>query len=272
MEIYISVALLVALFLYLYMIFPAVRRHGDRVLMDGMYIAHRGIHNNEHGLPENSRVAVLLTLKLGFAIEADLRLTADGKVVIFHDDTLKRLCGVEGSVETKTWDELRSLRLLGTEQAILTLEELLSLVDGKVPLLLELKSYPNNNKALCKAADECLSEYNGKYMVQSFYPPALLWYRRHRKYICRGQLADCYRGEGMIKTLSGWLMFNFISRPDFVSYNYHYTQNFSRNACTALGAFPVGWTFRSEQGLANVKSQYRAYIFEDILPDQPYDE
>lgn len=262
---------------YLLAVCPALRRHPDRVLMRGMYIAHRGLHVKELGVPENSLLAFSSAVKLGFCIEIDIHITADGEVVVFHDDDTARVCGVPGRIEDKTLAELKELRLRGTTQQIPTLQEVLATVDGKVPLLIELKCNHHTTRPLCRAADKILATYAGKYMVQSFYPPALLWYRRHRRNICRGQLAFNFprhadEEQKLINILAGWLLFNFISRPDFVAYDERDTNSFSRNICTALGALPVGWVFRSEQRLSALKPIYSTYIFEDILPPKPYDE
>lgn len=272
-----AIVICIIFILYIFAVFPALRRHPDRVLMRGMYVAHRGIHQNDAGLPENSVPAFLAAKKLGFCIETDIHITADGEVVVFHDDDLFRMCGKKEKIEDKTLAELKEMRLLGTDCQIPTLEELLTLVDGEVPLLIELKCGPKSQKRLCLAADKILREYHGKYIVQSFYPPAMLWYRRHHKEICRGQLASNFarhhdENHTLINFLAGWLLFNFLARPDFISYDERDTDTFSRNICTVLGALPVGWVFRSDERLHALHGIYQTYIFEDILPDKPYDD
>ena len=272
MEWIIVYIILGALALYLFLIFPALRRHTDRIVLRDLYIAHRGLHDITMGVPENSLAAYTLAVKLGFAIEIDIHLTRDGQIVVFHDDTTLRVCGVDRAVEECTLEELKDMRLSGTDQQIPTLEEVLSLVDGRVPLMIEFKSVYGNSKALCAAADKILSSYHGKYIVQSFYPPVLLWYRKNRPEICRGQLSQNFirhKGErDLSKILAGWLLFNFLSRPDFVSYNFEDAGCFSRGMCSALGAFPVAWTIRSESEFAAAKQLFCTYIFENFLPEQ----
>lgn len=265
---YIILSAIVAfVLLWLYLVFPAVRKHKDRELLCGMHIAHRGLHGIMDDTPENSLAAFREAVALGYAIENDIHLTADGEVVVFHDDTLKRMCGVDGKVEEKTLAELKKLRLADTDEQIPTLKECLDVVKGRVPLLVEYKSLSlANTKALCTAADKILSQYKGKYFVQSFFPPVLYWYRRHRKDICRGQLSTAFKGESFYKRIAGMLLLNFISRPDFVSYEYTYSRKLSRRIVTFFGAFPVGWVFRSQKAIEDHRKDFKTYIFEDFIP------
>lgn len=270
--------IMIALFAcYLFLICPALRRHGDRVLMKGMYVAHRGLHSAEMGAPENTMNAFLLAKKLGFCIETDIHLTRDGAVVVYHDDTTGRLCEKDISIENSTLAELKALHIAGTDQQIPTLQEVLDLVDGEVPLLIEFKCVYGNGVALCTAAEKILSNYHGKYMIQSFYPPVLGWYRRHRKDICRGQLSRNFlvhkkKDRTVVNILAGWLLFNFIGRPDFISYDIGDTGSLALGVSKLLGAMPVGWTVRSDEQLAAAQLVFDTYIFEHILPAQPYDD
>ena len=126
-------------------------------------------------------------MNAGYGIEFDIHKTCDGHVVVFHDDTLTRMCGVEGKVEQKTLAELKELRRLGTDQQIPTLEEMLALVDGRVPLLVELKG-ESTATGLCPVADAILSQYKGDYIIESFNPLLVRWYRKNRPNVIRGQL------------------------------------------------------------------------------------
>ncbi len=260
------VAALIGLFLFL--VFPTVRRHRDREVLKGRFIAHRGLHGLLDNTPENSLNAFKRAVELGFAIEIDIHITRDGEVVVFHDDTLNRVCGVDGKVEEKTLAELKQLRLNGTDCQIPTLQECLEVVDGRVPLLIEFKCVSLKCDELCRAADKILSEYDGKYLIQSFYPTVLRWYKKHRKDICRGQLSTPFKGEAFYKRLSGALMLNFLARPDFVSYEHKHSGYFFFRLVKKLGAFPVGWTFQSQSDLDSAKSDFDAYIFENFIPKE----
>lgn len=251
--------------LLLVLVFPARRRHPHRALLDGAFIAHRGLHDDT--LPENSLAAFQAAVKAGYIIENDIHLTADGEVVVFHDDNPRRMCGVEGRIEQMTLAELKALRLKDSDRQIPTLKECLDAVDGQVPLLIEFKC-PNARTCtpLCEAADKILAEYKGLYFVQSFYPPVLRWYRRHRPDVCRGQLASAFPGEGLVKRLLGCMVFNCLSRPDFVSYEHRFAAHPCRRLVSRLGAFPVGWTFQSQEELTRHRTDFRTYIFEGFIP------
>lgn len=253
---------------YLFLVFPSVRRHKSIELIKGKYIAHRGLHDLTENTPENSLPAFKLAVELGCPIEIDIHLTLDGEIVVFHDDTLDRMCGVSGRVEDKTLPELKALRLGNTNCEIPTLEECLNTVNGKVPLLIEFKCVSLKCATLCQKADEVLSRYNGDYLVQSFYPIVLRWYKKHRRDICRGQLAESFKGASFEKRMSGNMLFNFLGRPDFVSYKHTDAKNISRMFVTKLGAYPVGWTFQSQDELDKNGKYFNTYIFEQFLPKE----
>lgn len=242
------------------------------------YIAHRGLHNLTNGVPENSLLAFSNAIKWGLSIELDVNITSDGRVVVFHDRTLKRACNDNRLVENISYGELSKLKLFGTEYKIPTLEETLKAVNGRVPLLIELKSQVKTNLRLCKAVSKELSNYEGECCVQSFYPPALYWFRRHHPEILRGQLASDFiktPERGILSTLSGWLMFNFLSRPDFISYDQRFARSFPLRLVKLFGAKCCGWTFKTDKEWQKKRrnSQKRGTaagfdfcIFEDFLP------
>ncbi len=252
--------------LYLFLIFPSLRRHRDIELLRGKYIAHRGFHGLLDNTPENSLNAFSEAVKLGYPIEIDIHLTADGKVVVFHDDTLTRMCGVDGRVEDMTLTELKKCRLADTDCEIPTLEEVLQTVNGRVPLLIEFKCISLKCDALCEAANEILKNYNGKYLIQSFYPTVLRWYKKHRPDICRGQLSEAFKGEKLYKRTLGNMLFNFLARPDFVSYRHFDAKKLNRRAVTKLGAYPVGWTFQTQAESDKNGKYFKTWIFEGFIP------
>lgn len=258
------IVLALILVLFLFLVFPTLRRHPDREKLDGLYIAHRGLHDDEN--PENSLAAFELAAQKGYAIENDIHVTADGKVVVFHDGSLKRMCDAEGRIEDMTLAELKTYRLKDGGERIPTLEECLELVNGRVPLLIEFKCDDKSCDRLCTAANKILSEYKGDYFVQSFYPPMLRWYRKNNPSVCRGQLASSAKGEPVHKKLAGALLFNYMARPDFVSYYCENGGYIFRRISALLGAFPVGWTFRSKEQLEKGKKHFKSYIFENFIP------
>ncbi|MBO5274640.1 MAG: glycerophosphodiester phosphodiesterase [Clostridia bacterium] len=258
----ISVTLLIFAALLLFLIFPAVRRHPLRAKLKGIRIAHRGFHDST--VPENSIASFRAALEHGYAIETDIHLTADGEVVVFHDDTLKRMCGIDRSPEDMTLAELRECKLANSDAHIPTLGELLNLVDGRVLLLIEFKCRSMTCAPLCEAADAILSQYRGDYMIQSFYPTVPAWYKKHRPEICRGQLSSAFYRDKFHMKLLGCLFYDFLSRPDFVSYEHTHKNNIFRRLATALGAYPIGWTFRTQEELEQGREAFEAYIFENF--------
>ena len=254
--------LLAAALLYLYMIKPA-----RRVDMTGYgkRFAHRGLWDAES--PENSLAAFKKAVDAGYGIEFDIHKTTDGKVVVFHDDTLTRMCGVEGKVEQKTLAELRELRLTGTDQPIPTLEEVLALVDGKVPLLVELKG-ESAATGLCSVADAILAQYKGDYIIESFNPLLVRWYRKHRPDVVRGQLFCNLNNGKKVKKLIYYLitalLTNVLARPHFLARGQDSARNPSLLICKHLFRVPVFvWTVRAQGEIPNGNE---GIIFEGFIP------
>ncbi len=114
----------------------------------------------------------------GYGIELDVHLTADNELVVHHDDSLYRMCHIERDIKDMTLKEIRQYVLLNTEEKIPTLQEVLKLVDGRVPLLIELKTESHSCDRLCRILSKTMRNYSGKYMIESFNPLALRWYKK----------------------------------------------------------------------------------------------
>ena len=151
-------------------------------------IAHRGYHDRASGRIENTLPAAEAAIAHDFAIECDLQPTADGRVVVFHDDTLDRLTEATGPVGARTLAELRAVRLHDSDAGIPTLEELLDLVDGRVPLVIELKSRWDGDRRLERAVAPILADYSGPAAVMSFDPMSMLAMRRLAPALPRGMI------------------------------------------------------------------------------------
>ena len=260
--------LLAAAAMYLFMIKTAPLKK-TRMEAYGKRFAHRGLWDAD--APENSLVAFEKAVNAGYGIEFDIHKTLDGQVVVFHDDTLMRMCGVEGKLEEKTLDELRELRLLGTDQRIPTLQELLDLVDGRVPLLVELKG-ESIATGLCPLADAILSQYKGDYIVESFNPMLLRWYKKHRPRVIRGQLF-CHLNNGkgikrVIYALITVLMTNVLARPHFLARGQDSAHNPSFLICKYLFRAPsFVWTVRAQEQIP-AQSSTEGIIFEGFIPKE----
>lgn len=260
----------VLLVLYFLMIMPRIAYKPDAAPFKEWLYAHRGLHDRKEGVPENSLLAFQRAVEMGFGIELDVQMTKDGIPVVFHDYTLKRICGEEGKLCDYTYEELRRFRLCGTEQRIPKFEEVLKTVDGRVPLIVELK-IERLDISLCAAVDKLLGQYEGLYCVESFNPLAVRWYRRHRKEIVRGQLSDAFLKEGeyvgTVTFLLQNLLLNWMGRPDFIAYNCKYPKTLSRRICRSLyRSTMAAWTIQSGEQLAEARKYFDIFIFDGFVP------
>jgi len=180
--------------------------------------AHRGVHSV---FPENSIPAFNEAIKNNLGIELDVHITKDKKVVVFHDDFLFRMTGEKDYVRFKTLEELKELKLNETEYSIPTLEETLKFVNGRVGILLEIKTEANTKK-ICKAVIEELKDYKGNLFIQSFNPFVLRYFYKHAPTYLRGQLSSFFVGQklGFIKKfVIKKLMLKNFSHAEFIVYN-----------------------------------------------------
>ncbi len=260
--------LIIALFAFLAMI-PETGRQEELTVIRTDY-AHRGLHDEIR--PENSLAAFRAAIEAGYGIELDVRLTADKIPVVFHDDTAARVCGAEEKISDMTLDVLRGLRLSGTEEQIPTFAEVLSLVAGQVPILVELKG-ENGNTEVCERAAELLDNYDGVFSVESFNPLYLSWFREHRPVYFRGLLytnlfKEKTAHKPWLKFLLGAMFLNFLARPDFIAYNHLYPAEFPLWLCRRFFRLPcMTWTVRDEQTCMHCP-QDDALIFEHFTPDR----
>ena len=233
---------------------------------EGVRFAHRGLWGKE-GAPENSMPAFRAAVERGFGIELDVHLTKDKKLVVMHDASLLRTVGVEGKIEEMTLGELSSYTLLGSETGIPTLDEVLSLVDGKVPLLIELKCEKNARELSFYAAKR-MSEYKGDYCFESFDPRAVKALKKIAPDAVRGQLTQNFlrNRSGLSLALCIVLtvqLFNFISKPDFVAVKFEDRKMLPIKIATRLwGMSGFVWTIRSQYDLNTSIKEGLSPIFE----------
>lgn len=266
----IALCIVVIIVLYLFLIMPRVWGKPSKYPFMGVYYAHRGLHDNQTSAPENSMKAFRNAVKEGYGIELDVQLTKDGVPVIFHDFTLERMCKVPGKVKQMTYLQLQQLQLLDTEEKIPTLEEFLRMVDGHVPLIVELKE-EWTDLSLCPAVQKQLSEYKGVYCIESFNPLVLLWYRRYCKKVVRGQLSTNFRKDGECKNIFHFflthLLTNWLTAPDFIAYNCLFKEEPARRICRKLYKnLAVAWTVKSQEQLESLEKDFDLFIFESFIP------
>ena len=257
---------------YLFVVMPRMCDRPDRTPLFGSYYAHRGLHDNETQAPENSMAAFRKAVEAGYGIELDVQLTKDMVPVIFHDETLDRVCGVTGKVFDYTYEELKQFHLCKSEERIPLLKDVLEMVAGKVPLIIEIKAY-GRAAQVCTVADKLISKYQGVYCIESFDPRAVAWYKKHRPEVIRGQLGSNFRKserkEDMGMFCVHYLLANCYCKPDFIAYDHHYKRNLSRRiACNLYGALSVAWTIRSQAELNAAKDEFSLFIFEKFRPEE----
>ena len=233
-------------------------------------VAHRGLYAKDQAVPENSLTAFELAAESGYGIELDVQLSRDGRVVVFHDDDLKRVCDVDAPVDALTFQELRALGLCGTDEKIPLFAEVLALVGGRVPLIVELKS-GRNNRLLCEKTLALLANYRGEYCVESFDPFIMGWFRRHAPQLVRGQLAcpaDAYaRGSAPLRFALSRCLLNVVSRPQFIAYQVG-PQPRTVKLAERLGAKKVCWTSHDPEN----ERIYDTVIFEHYRPQVWYNK
>lgn len=253
---------------YLYAISPRLSGRPER--MPKVYYAHRGLHDNNSNAPENTLAAFQKAVEGGYGIELDVQMTKDGKVVVVHDYNLKRLCGQDREVDSLTFGELQQFCVYQSDQHIPLFSDVLKLVDGRVPLIVELK-VKNAESRICERAQEILNRYEGIYCVESFHPRALVWYRNHYPAICRGQLSMNFRREDRNRQpvfyVLRHLLVNFLTRPDFIAYDCRAMRALSKNLCRCLYGCPsVAWTVKCQAQLDACRPFYDYFIFEGFVP------
>ena len=262
--------LVIVAMLYALLAMPRVNMRPDMSRQMTDY-AHRGLFDNSQGVPENSLSAFRYAVEREYGIELDVQLTADGEVVVFHDYSLKRMCGDEASISSLTLDRLKGYRLIGTSEAIPTLSEVLDLVDGRVPILIELKG-EDGNTALCAAVASLLMMYGGTYSVQSFNPLLLRWFKKFRPDTVRGLLYTNFvksKAEGRFFrnfALSAMLA-NFLSRPDFIAADERFLRALPIRVCNSVFNTPLFvWTVRKQEHYNINKENGDFSVFEGFDP------
>ena len=211
--------------------------------------AHRGYHDKPV-VPENSLPAFRRAIERGFGAELDVHLLKDGTLAVFHDSDLKRCANVEGEIEDLTLDELKQLRLEGTDEQIPTFDEVLALFEHETP-----------------------DSYQGEFCIESFDPFALIDVKKLRPEICRGQLSMNFEKDkaGLPwykRFIAGNLLLNFLTVPDFIAYKFEDRSSYCLRSCVRVwGAQEVDWTIRTKEDLLACEAAGGIPIFERFDPE-----
>ncbi len=210
--------------------------------------AHRGLHGA--GVIENSRAAFHAAIALGHGIELDVQAALGGEPFVFHDETFERLTGESGAFAERSADQIAAITLRGSAETIPTLAEILALVAGRVPILVEVKSHSRHVGHLCLAVRRALEGYRGKIAVMSFNPEVGRWFHEHAPRIVRGLVVteegpetrtERLRGRA-IRHLSLWR-----ARPDFLAYDIADLPSAFAGAQRARGLPVLTWTVRTAE-------------------------
>lgn len=221
--------------------------------------AHRGLHGG--GRIENSRAAFAAAIEAGFGIELDVQLSRDGVAMVFHDYRLERLAKAEGPVATRGAAELGAMRLRGAGETIPTLAEVLALIAGRAPLLIEVKSPDRHVASLCAAVERALASYSGAVGIMSFNPEVGRWFAAHVPRRLRGLVVteEGKRGlRGRIeRPLALWR-----SHADFLGYDVRDLPSAFAGAARTRGRPVYTWTVRSDADRARAWAHADQIIFE----------
>lgn len=265
----IAALIVLLLALYLWLIAPALRRPDVSALTGRLY-AHRGLHDGSLGVPENSAAAFRRAVEAGYGIELDVQRTADNQLVVHHDANTRRVCGAEAEILKTPYNKLPPLP---DGSPIPLFSEVLALVGGRAPLIVEIKPYgsPEGNAAATLAE---LRGYAGPYCVESFHPLAVRYFRRRAPRVVRGQLAmggplNREETSAVEHVALKYLLVNAFGRPHFISYSSCADRNLSMVLMKRVfRPVLVAWTLRDQPSLDRARKDYGMFIFERFTPDR----
>lgn len=257
------IILIVICAVILYLIKPAKRRIEK---LPCLLFAHRGLHGK--GIPENSIAAFKNAKEKGYGVELDVRLTKDKKLVVFHDDDLKRMCGDDIKLKEADYKDLNSCRLYGTDETIPLFSDALKVLEG-MPVICEIKAGTDDPTAeICEAVCSEIKDYSGFICIESFNPFIVQWFRKNRPDIIRGQLSmNFLKNRNQLGFWQAFLMTNLFvnvfSRPDFIAYRFD-DKSFGYFLCRMIfNPLLVAWTVKDEQARKKAEILYDAVIFEE---------
>lgn len=266
-------ALLTVFGIYLFLIAPRLRRPEVLKRFIGRQFAHRGLHNADKGIPENTLAAFAKAADSGFGMEFDVRFSKDKQLVILHDESLERMTGVKARACDLTLEELGRLRIGGTNETLPRFEQVLELIDGRVPLIIELKVCGDDFAELADAVCRVLDGYKGDFVLESFDPRLVRWLKKNRPQLVRGQLLEFYHrhGDENVPPVLDFLihnhLLNFLVRPDFIATYFFDRRGFSMRVSRLIFNTPqFDWTVRSQSEANDSERDGAGFIFEHFIP------
>jgi len=250
---------------YVFLSSPQVLK-SDRIswLTDSL-IAHRGLHSET--VPENTMAAFEAAVAGGYIIECDAQLTKDNQVVLLHDNDLNRMFGLDKKINEVTYAELQEYTIIGSDQKVPLLSEVLAMVDDQVPILVEVK----NDLAVGSlegAMYKVLKDYDGRFAVTAFNPYSLEWFKNNAPDMIRGQVSGHFkqtpeeiaRGDKPLvwykKFMLTNLLMNFTSKPNFIIYEVKDTSIFRIMSIKMMNVPLVGYTINDQAQYDRYKKDY----------------
>lgn len=250
--------------LMLYILKPNCKRIKE---LPEQLFAHRGLHGKE--IPENSLSAFKKAYEKNLGVELDVRFTLDKKLVVFHDDTLQRLCGEDINVNDLTYENLQKYSLNETNEKIPLFSEVLKVLNG-MPVICEIKSnHKEPTDELCQIVYREIKDYTGFICIESFDPFVVKWFRKNRPDVIRGQLSMNFVRDNKTNLtfieafIMTHLFVNVLSRPDFVAYRYK-DVSFGYFLCRKVyNVLCVPWTVKGEKEIKEARKVFKSIIFEE---------
>jgi len=230
-------------------------------VLKGVKIAHRGLWNNE--VPENSIGAFKRCIDKGIPIEFDVHILKDNTLVIFHDDNLLRMTGKDIDLKNSNYNDIKNIKLKNSNFYIPTLQEVLDLVDGKVLLDIELKTDVKGVR-ICSELCKYLDKYDGKFVVKSFNPLYILWFKIKRPNFIRGLLVSKLKKKKMNKLFKmaiSKMWFNFLVKPDFIAIDYKCLPNKKIEKLKKRNVLILLFTL--DESLVETFNDYDGFLYEE---------
>ena len=258
--------LLLVFVVYLWLIAPA-RRPFPKTFRDDVLYAHRGLHDGNKAIIENSMKAFALAVEHGYGMELDIQSTLDGQVVVHHDSNTLRVCGQDAVIAQTNYADLPPLPD-GTPIPLFS--NFLQFVRGRVPIIVEFK-YQKHYEHMMRAALAQLRNYNGDTCLESFHPAIVHYLHKQAPEQLRGQLSAGAFDQGTHPAAAfalKHLLIHFLSRPHFIAYSFDHDRTLSLKLIRLLfRPIFIAWTVRSQADLDAARKRYDAIIFEGFTPD-----
>ena len=256
--------------LYLLSLMPGRLRKKGFAPFENTYIAHRGLYDNSGDAPENSLKAFKKAVDAGFGVELDVQITSDGRLVVFHDETLRRMCNADVRLTDLTFEQLEQYTLADSDEQIPLFSDVFDIFKDKAPALIEIKAHGHYIRTAELLMDH-LDGYNGDFCVQSFHPRLVHWFYRNRPDVIRGQLSTVFDRSSKVpwvaKFVATNLMTNIYARPDFISYDVRHIDQFSYRLLRKLYKVKnASWTIQNREQLEKAKKAASIFIFDSFDP------